>query len=54
MKSISASIIVLAAAVVLVGGARIRHGQTQIFFIVIGCGIAWAGLCGGYLSLNEK
>ncbi len=54
MKPISASIIVLAAAILLVGGSHIPHSDTKLFVQVVGCGVGLAGLAGWFVSFREK
>jgi hypothetical protein len=54
MKSVSASIIVLAAAILLAGGAHIQHGDTKLFIQVVGCVIGLMGLGGWLLSFREN
>ena len=54
MKAISASIIVLAAATLLVGGAYIPHADTKVFVQIVGCGVGIIGLWGWIRSLKEK
>ena len=54
MKTISASIIVLAAAILIVGGGHIQHDGTQLFVMVVGCGAGLIGLWGWFVSLKEK
>ena len=53
-KHISASIIVLAAAVLIVGGSYIGHGDTKLFVQVVGCVVGAIGLGGWFLSVTEK
>jgi len=52
MKSISASIIVLAAAILLVGGSHIQHNDTKLFVQVVGCVAGLIGLGGWFVSLK--
>ncbi len=57
MKTISASIIVLAAAVLITGGSFIQHDHTQSFVQVVGCLVGLIGLGGWFLAFkgdNEK
>jgi hypothetical protein len=44
MKCISASIIVLAGAIVLVGGSHVRHDQTQGVLQLLGSAVGAGGL----------
>ena len=53
MKPISASIVILSASVLIVGGARIQHDGTQLFVMIVGCGVGLAGLWGWFV-LKEK
>ena len=53
MKSISASIIVLAAAILLVGGSHIQHNDTKLFVQMVGCGVGLIGLGGWFVSLKH-
>lgn len=52
-KHISASIIVLAAAILIVGGSYIGHGDTRLFVQVVGCLVCAIGLGGWLLSVTE-
>jgi len=54
MKAISASIVILAAAVLLAGGSHISHNDTKLFVQVVGCGLGLAGLTVWFSSLKEK
>lgn len=45
-KHMSAAIVVLAGAILLLGGSFIRHGQTQAFLQVVGCVIGAVGFIG--------
>ena len=54
MKAISASIIVLAAAILLVGGSHIQHSDTKLFVQVVGCGVGLIGLWGWFTSMKDK
>jgi hypothetical protein len=54
MKSISASIIVLAAAILIVGGSHIQHDGTQLFVCIVGCGVGLIGLGGWIVCFREK
>ena len=53
-KHISASIIVLAAAILIVGGSYIRHADTQLFVQIVGCVVLVIGLGGWFVSVTEK
>jgi hypothetical protein len=46
MKAISASIIVLAAAVLMVGGSHLVHGQTRGVLQLAACVVGILGMCG--------
>lgn len=52
MRSISASIIVLAGTLCFAIGALIRHGDTQLFVCTVGLIIAGAGLFGWFRLLG--
>ena len=54
MKSISASIIVLSAAILIAGGSHIQNYDTREFFQVVGCGVGLIGLGGWFVSLRDK
>ena len=54
MKSLSASIIVLAAAGLIFGGSYIRHGDTGLFVQIAGVAFAVAGFTGWFAVLKEK
>jgi len=54
MKSISASIIVLAGVALVLGGAQIQHGDTMTFVQAVGCVVGAVGLWGWFLTLKEK
>ena len=49
-KHISAAIIVLAGAVLLLGGSFVRHGDTKLFVQVVGCLVGAVGLVGWIFS----
>jgi hypothetical protein len=53
MKSISASIIVLSGAGLIVGGAFVPHSQTGVFVMFVGCVLGLAGLVGWSLTLRD-
>ena len=46
MKAISASIIVLASAILIAGGSSIQHGDTRLFVQIVGFVFAVIGLGG--------
>ena len=54
MRLISASIIVLAGAILLVGGSHIPHGDTKLFLQFVGCAVGLIGLLGWLVSFREK
>ncbi len=54
MKSISASIIVLAGAVLIAGGSNIQHSDTRLFIQVVGFMIALIGLGAWFIAFREK
>ncbi len=57
MKTLSASIIVLSAAVLITGGSFVPHDDTQLFVQVVGCLVGLIGLVGWYHAFkdpNEK
>ena len=54
-KHISAAIIVLAGAVLLLGGSwLIRHTDTQLFIQVVGCIVGAVGLVGWIFSTTKS
>jgi hypothetical protein len=53
-KHISAAIIVLAGAVLLLGGSFIRHTDTKLFVQVIGCIVGAVGLVGWIFSSTKS
>jgi len=53
-KHISAAIIVLAGALLLLGGSYLRHADTQLFIQFVGCVLTASGLAGWFLSSAEK
>jgi hypothetical protein len=53
-KHISAAIIVLAGAILILGGSFIRHDDTKLFVQVVGCIFAAVGLVGWFLSTSTK
>ena len=54
MRSISASIVVLSGAVMLVGGAFIQHDQTQGFTQFVGGAVGIIGLVVWFLTLRQS
>ena len=53
MKTISASIIVLAAAVLITGGSFVPHDDTRLFVQAIGCLVGVIGLGGWFLAFRD-
>ena len=53
MKSISASIIVLSGALLLVGGSFVSHNQTQQFVQLVGGAVGLLGL-GVWIRMINK
>lgn len=54
MKSISASIIVLAATILLLGGSLVHHPPTRGLMQIIGCVIGLIGLGSWFVSFRGK
>jgi hypothetical protein len=54
MKLIGASIMTLAASVLLVGGAHAPHWDTGLFVMIIGSIVGLIGLTGWFAALKEK
>jgi hypothetical protein len=54
MKAISASIVVLAAAILITGGSHIQHSDTKLFVQIVGVIIGLMGLGGWLVSFREK
>jgi hypothetical protein len=54
MKCISASIVVLAGAILIVGGSHVGHGDTALFVQAVGCSVGAIGLWGWFVSFKEK
>ena len=53
-KHISAAIIVLAGAILILGGSFIRHGDTKLFVQVVGTLFGAVGLVGWLFSSSKK
>ena len=53
-KHISSAIIVLAGAVLLLGGSFIRHADTKLFVQVVGCIVGAFGLVGWIFSSTKS
>ncbi len=54
MKSISASIIVLAGAILVASGAHVHHSDTQVVVNLIGAALGLIGLGAWIVSLIQK
>ena len=54
MKPLSASIVVLAAAIIITGGGFMQPSDTQTFIEFVGCVIALVGLAGWMACLKEE
>jgi hypothetical protein len=54
VKSISASIVILAAAVLLAGGSHVAHGQTRVFVQLVGCAAGLLGFGVWFVALQDK
>ena len=54
MKSISASIIVLSAAVLITGGSAIHHGDIGLLVMAVGCLVGVIGLGGWFLCVKKE
>jgi hypothetical protein len=52
MKSISAAIVVLAAAILITGGSFIQHGDTRLFVQAVGCAVGLLALWQWTLALK--
>src|SRR5688572_24670396 len=53
-KHISAAIVVLAGAILLLGGSYIRHSDTKLFVQIVGCIVGAIGLYGWFVSVTDK
>lgn len=53
-KHISAAIIVLAGAILILGGSFLRHDDTKLFVQVVGSIFGAVGLVGWFLSSSTK
>lgn len=53
MKSISASIIVLAATILLLAGALIQHSDTALFLQAVGCFVGAIAIGGWIVTLRS-
>ena len=54
MKAISASIVVVAAAILIASGSHIQHSDTKLFVQITGCIVGLIGLGGWLVSFKEK
>ena len=56
MKSISASVIVVAGTALILGGSGsyIGHGDTKLFVQAVGCIVCAIGLWGWFQTIKEK
>ena len=54
MKLVSASILVLAAAILITGGAFIQHADSKLFVQIVGCLLGLLGLGAWFISFREK
>ena len=54
MKSISASIIVVAGTVLILGSSYIQHGDTKLFVQIVGCVVCAIALWGWFQTIKEK
>ncbi len=53
-KHVSAAVIVLAGAILILGSSFIRHDDTKLFVQVVGCIFGAVGLVGWFLSSSQK
>ena len=54
MKFIGASIMTLAGAILIDGGAHVPHQDTRFFVMVVGCIVGLTGLGGWFAAVKEK
>lgn len=54
MKSISASLVVLAAAIMITGGSFVPHHDTRLFVQSVGCVVGLLGILGWIGAFLEK
>jgi hypothetical protein len=54
MKAISASIVVLAGAILLAVGSLVQHADTKLFVQVVGSVVGGIGLGAWFISFREK
>lgn len=54
MKAISASIIVLAAAVMISVGSHVQHNDTKAFVQFVGCVVGLIGLTSWYAAMKHE
>ena len=53
-KLISAAILVLAGALLIVGGAGEKHDDTQRFLYLVGCAVGLVGLVCWFIGLSKR
>jgi hypothetical protein len=54
MKFIGASIMTVAAAILIVGGAHVSHTDTRLFVMIVGCVVGLTGLGGWFAAIKER
>jgi len=53
-KPISSAIIVVAASILIAGGGHIRHNDTQLFVMAVGCAVGLIGLSVWFVSTEKS
>ncbi len=53
MKAVSASIVVLAGAILIASGVHVHHNDTQVFVCGLGCMVGLTGLLGWFVGLKD-
>jgi len=53
-KLISAAILVFVGALLIVGGAYVKHADTQLFLYLVGCAVGLVGLVGWFDGLRRS
>jgi hypothetical protein len=53
MKAVSASIVVLAGAILLAAGSFIQHSDTKVFVQFVGCLVGVIGLGGWFFAFKS-
>jgi hypothetical protein len=53
MKAISASVVVLAGMILLLGGAFVAHSDSRLFVQSVGCLVGIIGLAGWFSSIRK-